>query len=354
MVRWPAKKCQRLATSRENWYAAADAFFLAGGLSETSLTGQLYRDNGIERAKEACVKLGSIKGDNGLINPRLLGVEGLAPAFAWPREIPSVVPERLTGQLHGGVCLEAKTSAERVGSSRCTKPLAVHARRRRRRDRSRSQGHGVRQKKSRNKNRFKTDAAQTRNPFDASQPFYGRWSFDQASKKKRRLTPMCMLTGSHFTLAVCACVCWKLGANKPKEALRDALAGLRIQGLKPSGSEKPLLSCCCQQAPRGLCHSVHYGHIVGNIGPVSVSAKYYTIVPTYFRRGTKRLRGALGRVHVVSAISSTSSVKLQEVPEKRFDSMRQGYKNPAGERKKKNCTSFPLPSLPAISHLQIY
>ncbi|PTB36388.1 hypothetical protein M441DRAFT_277695 [Trichoderma asperellum CBS 433.97] len=64
---------------------------------------------------------------------RLLAVEGLAPVFAWPTKIPSVVPERLTGQLHGGVCLEAKTSAGRVGSCRCTKPRAVNAQARRRR-----------------------------------------------------------------------------------------------------------------------------------------------------------------------------------------------------------------------------
>ncbi|KAH8121229.1 hypothetical protein LI328DRAFT_158205 [Trichoderma asperelloides] len=42
---------------------------------------------------------------------RLLAVEGLAP--------------RLTGQLHGGVCLEAKTSAGRTQHKRGTRSTPV-------------------------------------------------------------------------------------------------------------------------------------------------------------------------------------------------------------------------------------
>lgn len=102
-----------------DWYAAADAFLLAGGLSETSLTGQLYRDNGVQRAKESHWAASNRRKTMGSSTARLLGVEGRrlsSCACAWPKKIPSVVPERLTGQLHSGVCLKARTSAERAGS----------------------------------------------------------------------------------------------------------------------------------------------------------------------------------------------------------------------------------------------
>jgi hypothetical protein len=66
-----------------DWYAAADAFFGVSGLSETSLTGQLYRDNGIERAKKACVALGGIKRQTvDWSTARLLGVDGLSSSCA--------------------------------------------------------------------------------------------------------------------------------------------------------------------------------------------------------------------------------------------------------------------------------
>lgn len=62
----------------------------------------------------------------------------------------------------------------------------------------------------------------------------------RSSLKREEAYAHAYLSVEVTSLAAGACVRWKLGANKPKEALREALAGLRIQGLKPSGSEKPL------------------------------------------------------------------------------------------------------------------
>jgi hypothetical protein len=70
---------------------------------------------------------------------------------------------------------------------------------------------------------------------------------------------ICTNVEGHFTLAACVCARWRLGANKPKEALGEALAGLRIQGLKPSGSEKPL--CLAAVEERLVLSPQHYNGV---------------------------------------------------------------------------------------------
>ncbi|KAL7923449.1 hypothetical protein ACQKWADRAFT_49628 [Trichoderma austrokoningii] len=99
--------------------------------------------------------------------------------------MPSVVPERLTGQLYSGVCLEAEMSAGILFA-----------------ERGLSQGNEVGRKKSRNKNRPKTDRRSTNEEPVRRQSAVLRERGASIKPQKRGGLRPCVTRGHHFT--VCA------------------------------------------------------------------------------------------------------------------------------------------------------
>lgn len=131
-MRWPVEKCQRLAKTRETGMQQLTPLCWQVGCLRRASRDNFIATTVFSERRRPESHWAASKETMGSSTARLLGVEGLAPArLLGQRKIPSVVPERLTGQLRSGVCLEAETSAERAGSSQYMRPLAVNAPRRR-------------------------------------------------------------------------------------------------------------------------------------------------------------------------------------------------------------------------------